>query len=77
MGDNFPPGDPTPKAVSKQYFDKICRKRKVIDADRMYKMYTGGESALEVIEKWLNILGKIDDPCVEIRARPGRPMFHV
>lgn len=69
-------GDPTPQAVVKEYWDKICPQKTIIRADDMRKLHGEGATAVHIIETWVNEIAKIDDPCLEVERHSGA-IFHI
>jgi hypothetical protein len=69
VGGKMPPGDTTPRAVSKDFFNKVCPNPTIIQVkevndDRM--RFDESVPASEIFEKWLEKINSIEDPCVEI-----------
>ncbi|KAG1878746.1 hypothetical protein C8R48DRAFT_688255 [Suillus tomentosus] len=69
IGSSFPPGDAAPRAVSREYFKKVCPSPTIIDSWDVNEHLRLDDNvpALEIFEKWVERLNSIDDPCVEIR----------
>lgn len=69
IGSSFPPGDAAPRAVSREYFKKVCPNPTIIDSwvVNEHLRLDDNVPALEIFEKWVERLNSIDDPCVEIR----------
>lgn len=68
IGAPFPPGDPAPRAVSQEYFKKVCPQSTIIDSMEINEHLRLDDNvpALEIFQKWVQKLNSIDDPCVEI-----------
>ncbi|KAG1835005.1 hypothetical protein DFJ58DRAFT_821029 [Suillus subalutaceus] len=69
VGGEMPPGDTTPRAVSKDFFNKVCPNPTVVHVtevndDRM--RFDESVPASYIFEKWLEKINSIEDPCVEI-----------
>jgi hypothetical protein len=61
--------DPAPRAVSQEYFKKVCPNPTIIDSWDLnaHLRLDNNVPALEIFEKWVEKLNSIDDPCVEIK----------
>ena len=66
MGGKFPDGDPTPRAVVKEYWDQICPTKTIVRSDDMRKIYGDGASAVRIYNTWLDQIRNIEDPCLEV-----------
>lgn len=67
----MPPGDTTPRAVSKAFFNKVCPNPTLLQVadvndDRM--RFDEDVPASYIFEKWLEKINSIEDPCVEIES---------
>jgi hypothetical protein len=69
IGSSFPPMDSAPRAVSQEYFKKVCPNPTIIDSWDLnaHLRLDNNVPALEIFEKWVEKLNSIDDPCVEIK----------
>lgn len=69
IGAPFPPGDPAPRAVSQEYFKKVCPNTTIIDSMEVNEHLRLDDRvpALDIFEKWVEKLNSIEDPCVEIK----------
>jgi hypothetical protein len=69
IGSSFPPGDAAPRAVSREYFKKVCPNPTIIDSWELneHLRLDNNVPALVIFKKWVEKLNDIDDPCVEIR----------
>ncbi|KAG1845693.1 hypothetical protein DFJ58DRAFT_800499 [Suillus subalutaceus] len=69
IGSSFPPRDAAPRAVSREYFKKVCPNPTIIDSWDVneHLRLDNNVPALEIFEKWVEKLNSIDDPCVEIK----------
>lgn len=65
IGGPFPPGDPAPRAVTKEYFDEVCPHPTVIHSDEVSSQLPGDSSAQMMFDKWIEKL-RTADRCVEI-----------
>ncbi|KAG2147827.1 uncharacterized protein EDB93DRAFT_1145545 [Suillus bovinus] len=70
IGSSFPPGDAAPRAVSREYFKKVCPNPTIIDSRNLNEHLRLDDNvpALSIFEKWVDELNSIDDPCVEIKV---------
>lgn len=71
VGGQMPPGDTTPRAVSKTFFNKVCPNPTLLQVadvndDRM--RFDEDVPASYIFEKWLEKINSIEDPCVEIES---------
>ena len=66
-----------PLAVHKDYFDKICPKPSIVHVDEVQRIAVRGKDydPYKITQTYLEFINKLDDPCVEIASRPGRPTF--
>ncbi|KAG1743088.1 hypothetical protein EDB19DRAFT_1700006 [Suillus lakei] len=69
VGGALPPGDTTPRAVSKDFFNKVCPHPTIIHVtdvndDRM--RFDESVPASYIFEKWVEKINSIEDPCVEV-----------
>ncbi|KAI0830864.1 hypothetical protein BC628DRAFT_1312385 [Trametes gibbosa] len=66
-GGPFPPGDPAPRAVTKEYFDEVCppSERHIIMSDEVTNAYEAEPHAGQVLDAWVEKLKNLPR-CVEI-----------
>jgi hypothetical protein len=69
VGGEMPPGDTAPRAVSKDFFNKVCPHPTIVHVtdvndDRM--RFDESVPAAYIFEKWIEKINSIEDPCVEI-----------
>lgn len=69
VGGEMPPGDSAPRAVSKDFFNKVCPHPTIVHVtdvndDRM--RFDESVPAAYIFEKWVEKINSIEDPCVEI-----------
>lgn len=71
IGGPFPPGDDAPRAVSKNYFYEVCPNRTIIDSGEVNAdiRFDDSVGALQIVNKWVEKLNSIKDPCVEISQK--------
>ncbi|KAH0836495.1 hypothetical protein J3R83DRAFT_8131 [Lanmaoa asiatica] len=70
IGSAFGPGDPTPRAVHKEYFKKVCPNPTILDSDAVVSeslRYDNSVLASRVFDLWVEKLRSINDPCVEVK----------
>ncbi|KAI6108778.1 hypothetical protein EDD16DRAFT_1694730 [Pisolithus croceorrhizus] len=69
IGSSWPPGDPTPRSVSREYFELVCPRPLVIDSYEINKELRLDTSvpASVIFDKWVDRLNSLRDPCVEIK----------
>ncbi|KAG8220778.1 hypothetical protein J3R82DRAFT_2210 [Butyriboletus roseoflavus] len=70
IGSAFGPGDPTPRAVHKEYYKKACPNPTILDSDAVVSgqvRYDNSVPASRVFDMWVDKLNSINDPCVEIK----------
>ncbi|KAG2040086.1 hypothetical protein BDR03DRAFT_950245 [Suillus americanus] len=81
VGGEMPPGDTTPRAVSKDFFNKVCPRPTVVQVTEVNDNGMPFDESVPVsyiFEKWLEKINSIEDPCVEIDSDPGpdsHPVF--
>lgn len=67
MGGPLAPGDKTPRAVHKEYFDRVCPEVKLLDKWAVRATLPDDQySAMTVMHAWLTMLEETPDRCVEI-----------
>ncbi|KAI6014964.1 hypothetical protein EDC04DRAFT_2952265 [Pisolithus marmoratus] len=69
IGSSWPPGDPTPRSVSREYFRRVCPQPLVIDSNEINEKLRLDTTvpASVIFDKWVDKLNSIRDPCVEIK----------
>ncbi|KAI6095656.1 hypothetical protein EV401DRAFT_2062431 [Pisolithus croceorrhizus] len=69
IGSSWPPGDPTPRSVSREYFERVCPHPLVIDSYEINKELRLDTSvpASVIFDEWVDRLNSLRDPCVEIK----------
>ncbi|EPT04541.1 hypothetical protein FOMPIDRAFT_1156780 [Fomitopsis schrenkii] len=66
-----------PRAVMKEFWDKVCPNATVIRNDDVLAMMdTDPTTASLTLTKWLEVLDAIEDPCVEVAQDP-RQIFDI
>lgn len=66
-GGPFPQGDDAPRAVMKDYFDKVCPKALVLDHEALISRLGPDYSAGTLVDAWVELLRSIPERCVEIK----------
>ncbi|EGN95102.1 hypothetical protein SERLA73DRAFT_187410 [Serpula lacrymans var. lacrymans S7.3] len=69
VGGEFPDGDDAPRAVSKDYFNKVCPNPTIIDTSIInteHVRFDDDVSALQVFNLWLDKINSMDDDCIEL-----------
>ncbi|KAI8982856.1 hypothetical protein BD414DRAFT_418873 [Trametes punicea] len=68
VGDPLPEGTDAPPAVSKDYYEKLCRRRKtIIPRNVVHGNLASPFNAKEITDAWLAKLKDIRNPCVEAK----------
>lgn len=78
IGGPFPPGDDAPRAVSKNFFNEVCPNPTVIDSGEVNEplRYDNDIGAQYMMDRWIEKLNSIADPCVEI-AQESYQLFEI
>ena len=66
-----------PRAVSKSHFRTICPHPSMIHVNDVRRAAHESINAMKLTETYLDFIKKLDDPCVEITARPSVATFIV
>lgn len=72
VGDPFPPGDPAPRSVIKEYWDQVCPSPTIISSDEVTYSIDKDASALTLFNNWVEKLNSVDDRCIEIDKNSGQ-----
>ncbi|KDQ62949.1 hypothetical protein JAAARDRAFT_202479 [Jaapia argillacea MUCL 33604] len=77
-GAPYPPGsDPeAPRAVSKEYFDRVCPHPKIIHSDEVLSQLPPDATASQILQGWVEKLDSIEDRCVEVDSQ-SRQIFSI
>ncbi|KAG9309925.1 hypothetical protein JVU11DRAFT_9957 [Chiua virens] len=70
VGSAFGPGDPTPRAVHREYFHQVCPNPTILDSNEVVGgdlRYDNNVPASRIFDMWVEKLNSINDPCVEIQ----------
>ncbi|GJE93721.1 O-fucosyltransferase family protein [Phanerochaete sordida] len=55
------------RGIQREYWHKICPEPKLVSTYDVKKLYNGNEpSALTILNTWVDVLSKIEEPCVKI-----------
>ena len=66
-GGPFFQNDTKLRAIQRKYWHKICPEPLTVWTHDVKKLYDTNEpSARTILETWMDVLGKIDEPCVAI-----------
>lgn len=69
-GGNFAKGDPTPRAVNVDWWEKVCppSKRTVLDVAKEHAKWKvdGRSEGRVILDHWAELLKGIEDLCVEV-----------
>jgi hypothetical protein len=68
-GGHFPPGDLTPRAVRKSYFDRVCPNPKLLDKAAIRANLPVNYTALHLLAAWVRMMDDEPARCVEIDER--------
>ena len=72
VGEPFPEGDHTPRAVRQEYYEKVCPEPAKLSGHDVIDQYVWG-STTTLIEKWLEKFEAADNRCIEIVEGSGEP----
>ncbi|KAI0648323.1 hypothetical protein C8Q79DRAFT_906518 [Trametes meyenii] len=73
VGDVFPLGEHPSPAVSRLYFEHVCQSKTTLYPSDVYGDDGIPFSTSQIIDKWVQQLNKLDDPCVQ--TTPGADVF--
>ncbi|KAI0778930.1 hypothetical protein BD413DRAFT_466728 [Trametes elegans] len=65
VGAPFPPGDHTPPAVHRDYFDAMCPHKVTYIREDISETISFKNSAKEITDGWANKLARIEEPCIQ------------
>ncbi|KAI0780428.1 hypothetical protein BD413DRAFT_464442 [Trametes elegans] len=71
-GDPFHQGKRAHRAISRDYFEKICPDKLTIHRDEVQKHLANPSNAQVVTDAWLARLADVQDPCVESHKESGQ-----
>ncbi|KAH9854348.1 hypothetical protein C2E23DRAFT_818297 [Lenzites betulinus] len=72
VGGSFPPGDDTPLAVHRDYFEAMCRVKTTFIREDISEIINYKNSAKEITDGWRDKLAGVDDPCVQTAIESGQ-----
>ncbi|KIJ65219.1 hypothetical protein HYDPIDRAFT_111127 [Hydnomerulius pinastri MD-312] len=64
VGGELPPNDPTPLAVSKDFFHRVCPNPTVLQVSDV-SGWTDADTVEFIMDKWVQKITSIDDPCLQ------------
>jgi hypothetical protein len=78
IGGPFLPKDIKPRAVSKNFFNQVCPHPTIINSQEIneHLRFDENVSAGFILDRWVEKLNSIDDPCVEILQKSD-PIFEI
>lgn len=76
VGERFPPGYNTPRAVTRTYFDHVCPRKLEIDRGTLHSQLSSQTSSLEITEKWISTLNDANEPCIQSTQGSGPIYTH-
>lgn len=68
-GGSFPPGDLTPRAVRKSYFDQVCSHPKLLNKAAIRAKLPENYTALHLLAVWVRAMDEESARCVVIDER--------
>ncbi|KAH7910291.1 hypothetical protein BJ138DRAFT_1153235 [Hygrophoropsis aurantiaca] len=75
VGGELPPEDNIPRAVSRDFFRTVCPNPTILqvsDVNDDHMRYDESVPAAYILDKWIEKINSIDDPCVQLGARDGQ-----
>ncbi|KAI0673913.1 hypothetical protein C8Q78DRAFT_660008 [Trametes maxima] len=72
VGAPFPPGDSTPLAVQREYFEAMCPQKVTYIREDISDVIDYKNSAKEITDGWYRKLARIDEPCVQTSVHSGQ-----
>ncbi|KAI0652636.1 hypothetical protein C8Q79DRAFT_112381 [Trametes meyenii] len=72
VGASFPPGDPTPLAVQRDYFETVCSQKVTYIREDISNVIEYKNSAKEITDGWHRKLAGINEPCVQTSIHSGQ-----
>ncbi|EPQ60217.1 hypothetical protein GLOTRDRAFT_112923 [Gloeophyllum trabeum ATCC 11539] len=66
VGDSFPKGEVHPRAVRKEFWEKVCPERTIIHGSEVTSSLPSEAPASQVMQAWVDKLNSIEDRCVEL-----------
>ena len=68
-GGPWDPHDPTPRSVTRAYFEQICPKPKLLNANIVHKNTPKDFSALTLLALWTRVIKDTPENCLVIDTR--------
>ena len=77
-GGTFPVGHSAPRAVSFEYFQKVCPKKKikVLYVEEINRGLEGAE-VIDIMNKYVEILKNMDEGCVQLEGGLKHPFDYL
>ncbi|KAH8102280.1 hypothetical protein BXZ70DRAFT_65971 [Cristinia sonorae] len=72
VGEPFPEGDPTPRAIRQEYFAEICPNPVKLQGKEITDQYVWGSTST-LIKKWIEKFESVGSNCIEIAEGSGQP----
>ena len=67
VGGPFSPGNDAPRAVMKDYFDRVCPHTLVLDHEALLSRLPSNYTARTLVDAWVELLNSTPERCVEIK----------
>lgn len=74
MGAPLPSGEHAPRAVMKEFWDRVCHTPKVIRNEDVIALLDAESTAGTLLDKWVEVLNVTEDSCVKV-PRDSLPIF--
>ncbi|EIW79022.1 hypothetical protein CONPUDRAFT_155708 [Coniophora puteana RWD-64-598 SS2] len=77
VGGELPPGDTTPRAVSRSFFHRVCPNPTIVNVKDVNtdEIVFGDVSASSIFEMWVQKINSIDDQCIQLEGSHNLPIF--
>ncbi|KAI0082140.1 hypothetical protein K474DRAFT_1681496 [Panus rudis PR-1116 ss-1] len=75
-GGPFPPGDPSPRSVGVEYYQSVCSKSTILNADVVYAEIGGDPTASQILNKWVDTFNRIENRCIEVSRFSNFQIFN-
>jgi hypothetical protein len=73
IGEAYPAADKVPRAVSREFFDRVCPNPTILLSQEV-NTDEGGD---ETTRRWMQKLNSIEDPCIEIGLDSASQIFNL
>ncbi|KAI0937462.1 hypothetical protein AcV5_005368 [Taiwanofungus camphoratus] len=74
VGAPLPSGEHAPRAVMKEFWDRVCHTPKVIRNEDVIALLDAESTAGTLLDKWVEVLNVTEDSCVKV-PRDSLPIF--